>query len=87
MPASGSASGTELSLQERMSSRQGVTTQRERIEDALRESGTLLMAFGPLDAALSRDGSSTGFLIFFLIGLIVFLLALRLERSRCRDAE
>jgi hypothetical protein len=44
------------------------------------------MTFGPLDAALNRDAGNTGFLIFFLIGLIVFLLALKLERSRCRDA-
>jgi len=62
-------------------------SQRERIEDALREIGTLLMTFAPLDAAINPSESGGRLLIFFLIGLIVFLLALRLERSRFRETE
>jgi hypothetical protein len=63
------------------------TSQRERIEDALREIGTLLMTFAPLDAAVNPAESGGRLLIFFVIGLIVFLLALRLERSRCNETE
>jgi len=48
----------------------------------LREIGTLLMTFAPLDAAVNPKESGGRLLIFFVIGLIVFLLALRLERSR-----
>jgi len=55
-------------------------------EDALRESGTLLMTFGPLDAALNPGRSNAGLLIFFALGLIAFVVALKMERSRCRDA-
>jgi hypothetical protein len=57
-------------------------SERERIEEALREIGTLLMTFAPLDAAVNPKESGGRLLIFFVIGLIVFLLALRLERSR-----
>jgi hypothetical protein len=63
------------------------TTQRERIEDALREIGTLLMTFAPLDAAINPGESGARLLIFFFIGLIVFVLALRLERSRFRETK
>lgn len=59
---------------------------KERIEDALREIGTLLMTFAPLDAALNRDANVTSLLIFFVIGLIVFGGSLWLERRR-RDAS
>lgn len=55
---------------------------RERVEDAFREIGTLLMTFAPLDAALNRDTNALSLLIFFAVGVIVFLVALRLERSR-----
>lgn len=43
------------------------------------------MTFAPLDAALNPNGSDAGLLIFFAVGLIVLVLALKLERSRCRD--
>ncbi len=65
-----------------MASASEVKTPKERIEDALREIGTLLMTFAPLDAALNRDANVLSLLIFFAIGVIVFLIALRLERSR-----
>lgn len=45
------------------------------------------MTFAPLDAAINPSESGGRLLIFFLIGLIVFLLALRLERSRFRETE
>ena len=57
---------------------------RERIEEALREVGVLLMTFAPLDAAVSSDASRAELLIFFGFGLILFVLALTLEGSRHR---
>jgi len=62
-----------------------IKTAKERIEDALREIGTLLVTFAPLDAALNRDANVFSLLIFVVIGIIVFAAALLLERRR-RDA-
>ena len=62
-----------------------VKTVKERIEDALREIGTLLVTFAPLDAAINRETNALSLLIFFLIGIIVFAAAVLLERRR-RDA-
>jgi len=45
------------------------------------------MTFAPLDAAINPSESGARLLIFFVIGLIVFVLALRLERSRYRETE
>jgi hypothetical protein len=57
---------------------------RERIQDAMREIGTLLMTFGPLDAAIAyHDPTSLRFLLLFLaLGLCLFSGALALERRR-----
>ena len=56
----------------------------ERIEDAMREVGTLLIAFAPLDAALSeRKEHIVGFLLLFLgLGALLFVGVLVLERRR-----
>lgn len=58
----------------------------ERIEDAMREIGTLLIAFAPLDAALSeRREHVVVFLLLFLgLGALLFIGALILERRRTR---
>ena len=69
--ASGHEGGTDLSLRMPVSTPPDFTTQRERIEDALREIGTLLMTFAPLDAAINPSESGARLLIFFVIGLIV----------------
>ncbi len=59
-------------------------TVRERIEDAMREVGVLLIAFAPLDVALSEGkGPRLGFLLLFLgLGTLLFVGALVLERRR-----
>ncbi len=55
---------------------------RERVEDALREIGTLLMTFAPLDASINHEADTMSLLIFFMIGIIVFAAALVLEKGR-----
>lgn len=57
---------------------------RERIEEALREIGVLLLAFTPLDAAVnSAQGHGSGVLLYFFgLGLCLFGGALLLERRR-----
>jgi len=59
----------------------------ERVEDAMREIGTLLIAFAPLDAALSPGPMPTAaFLLLFLgLGLTLFVGALLIEKGRTRD--
>jgi len=60
-------------------------TVRERIEDAFRKIGTLLIAFAPLDAALSDRGAEKNlpYLLFFLgFGGSLFMLSLILEGRR-----
>ena len=59
----------------------------ERIEDAMREVGTLLIAFAPLDAALSEGPmpAATFLLLFLGLGLTLFAGALLIERMRTRD--
>jgi len=58
----------------------------ERIEDGMREVGTLLIAFAPLDAALSEGRANGGVLLFLLLllalGALLFVGALLLERRR-----
>ena len=58
----------------------------ERIEDAMREVGTLLIAFAPLDAALSerREHVAVFLLLFLGLGALLFVAALVLERRRNR---
>ncbi|MFI5361523.1 MAG: hypothetical protein ACHQ49_06095 [Elusimicrobiota bacterium] len=59
----------------------------ERIEDAMREVGVLLIAFAPLDVALNRhsEGDLSYLLLFLGFGTALFVGALILERKRCRD--
>jgi uncharacterized membrane protein len=61
-----------------------------RILEALREIGMLLMAFGPLDIALSEKGLANrwGFLLLFVGGgLVLFVLALIVEWRRNDAAD
>jgi hypothetical protein len=57
---------------------------RERIEDALREIGTLLIALAPVDGVFSSDSPDTPRKILLIagIGIIMFVLAIILERGR-----
>jgi len=55
---------------------------RERIEDAVREVGVLLMAFAPLDAVLAEPNARPRLLLFLLLGVMLFLLAVMLEQRR-----
>jgi hypothetical protein len=60
-----------------------VKTAQERLEDAMREVGTLLIAFAPLDAALAEQRGKTGLLLLFMIvGVLLFIGSLLIERSR-----
>ena len=56
----------------------------ERIEEAAREVGILLIAFAPMDAAVNAaQGQKTGSLLFFVVaGLCLFSGALLMERRR-----
>jgi len=58
----------------------------ERVEDAMREVGTLLIAFAPLDAALSerREHVAVFLLLFLGLGALLFVGALVLGRRRTR---
>jgi hypothetical protein len=58
----------------------------ERIEDGMREIGTLLIAFAPLDAALTecREHVAVFLLLFLGLGALLFIGALVLERRRSR---
>ena len=60
-------------------------TVQERLEDAMREVGTLLIAFAPLDAALAERPGRTGLLLLFMLyGVLLFIGSLLLERRRSR---
>ena len=57
----------------------------ERIEEAMREIGVLLMAFTPLDAAFTPGARMGGrWLLFLSIGILLFVTALLMERRRNR---
>ena len=63
-----------------------VKTVQERVEDAMREVGTLLITFAPLDAALAeRSGMARKFLFFLIVGVVLFAGSLWLERRRTHD--
>jgi hypothetical protein len=60
-----------------------VKTVGERVEDAMREVGTLVMAFAPLDAAFADgDARVSRLLLFGAYGLLLFVGSLWLERRR-----
>ena len=59
---------------------------QERVEDAMREVGTLLITFAPLDAALAEDsGTARKFLSFVIVGVVLFAGSLWLERRKTHD--
>jgi hypothetical protein len=63
----------------------GVKTVQERLEDAMREVGTLLIAFAPLDAALAERPGRTGLLLLFMtFGVLLFIVSVLIERRRSR---
>ena len=59
---------------------------RERAEDLLREIGTLLLAFAPLDAVLwgERPERLTLVLTFILVGISLTMIAFYSELRRLR---
>jgi len=59
---------------------------RERIEDAMREIGTLVVAFAPLEAAFARESDDrlATTLILLTYGIVLFVGALLFERRRTR---
>ncbi|HEV2671763.1 MAG TPA: hypothetical protein VGU74_11760 [Gemmatimonadales bacterium] len=59
-------------------------TVQERVEDAMREVGTLLITFAPLDAAFveSRSDAIVLLLFFWIVGVSLFAGSLWLERRR-----
>ena len=62
-----------------------VKTMQERLEDAMREVGTLLIAFAPLDAALTERPGRTGLLLLFMaVGVLLFIVSVLIERRRSR---
>jgi hypothetical protein len=64
----------------------GVKTVQERLEDGMREVGTLLITFAPLDAALAEGSGMAGkFLSFVIVGVTLFAGSLWLERRRMHD--
>ena len=51
----------------------------------MREIGTLLIAFAPLDAALAERPGKTGLLLLFMLfGVLLFMGSLLLERRLSR---
>jgi len=67
-----------------MADRSELKTVPERLEDAMREIGTLLLALTPLDAALTENPG--GFLLLFLLlGASLFATAILIERRRRLD--
>jgi hypothetical protein len=58
----------------------------ERVEDGMREVGTLLIAFAPLDAAFSvASPHLVGLVLLFLcLGALLFVAAMTSERRRTR---
>jgi len=58
----------------------------QRLEEALREIAVLFIALAPLDVTLGAERSSEfrNGLIFVMIGVMLFLIALAVERRRLR---
>jgi len=60
-------------------------TMQQRVEEAVREIGVLLIVFAPLDAAFSAGPETRGlWLPFLLIGLLLFVAAIFTEWSHTR---
>lgn len=57
------------------------TNVRKRIEDGMREVGILLIAFAPLDAVLAEPNRIPLLLLFLLVGVFLFTVAILLEGS------
>lgn len=55
---------------------------REHVEDALREIATLLLAFAPLDAALAGDDVWIIAVLFTIVAVGIFWIAIKLEKAR-----
>lgn len=57
---------------------------RERVIDGMREVGTLLITFAPLDVAISYhdSGATTFLLLFLMLGLLLFSGSVLLEGRR-----
>ena len=60
-------------------------TVRERVEEAMREIGVLLVVLSPLDAIVSSTRTTLAVLLLLgVLGLILFVWAVVLERRRKR---
>lgn len=64
---------------------QDIKTTEERIEEATREIGVLLIAFAPLDVALSERHELPFLFLFLGLGILMFTLSLWSERRRAGD--
>lgn len=62
---------------------------RERLEEAMREIGVLLLAFTPLDATLNRaPGQPRGAILFFVaLGLCFLGTAILMEHRRGKGSR
>ncbi len=67
-----------------MTSYSEVTSVQERVEDAMREVATLLFAFAPLDAVLTAGDQGAITLTFMTLSVLLFSMAIGLERRRDR---
>jgi hypothetical protein len=76
--------GTILSGPDGVNENQDIKTPRERIEEAIREIGVLLVALAPLDAGFGQSflAAVPGLLLFLVMGMTLFVIAIRLERRR-----
>ena len=62
-----------------------IRTTRQRVEEALREIGVLLVALSPLDATVRATGTPRHTLLYlFIAGVVLFVVAVLLERRRGR---
>ena len=60
-------------------------TVRERVEEAMREVGVLLVVLAPLDAIVDSSGKNSMVLLLMTgLGVIFFVVAVSLERRRTR---
>lgn len=57
----------------------------ERIEDAMREIATLILALSPLDAVFTPAYQARSVLLLMTFGLLLFMTTLMMERRRSRE--